>query len=103
MAGKTIARTAWDDAQCRLGVHQRARHLIHGAVATYSHDDVGALRLLLIGYDGGMAGILGHSYPIVEFLMVEMFLYKFGYAGLACGARYGVHYEQYRLLVFHRS
>ena len=47
MACKSVARTARQDAQCRIRVNQRASHLVHGSVATYGYYDVS---MLLLGF-----------------------------------------------------
>ena len=45
MSGKTVARTAWDNAKSRLGMHYSAGHLVYSAVATYGYGNIHAIVL----------------------------------------------------------
>ena len=101
MPSQSVARTAGDDAERRLGVNQRASHLVHRTVATDGHHHVDALSGTLLGDLSRMAGIFRQPELIVELLLVEQFVDETWYLLLRVGARNRVQDEDNAFLFFH--
>ena len=73
MAGQSVAGTAGDDAEGSVGVHQRASHLVHRAVATHGHDNIRAFIGILLGNLRSMAGIFREADLMVIEFGIECF------------------------------
>ena len=101
MTGQPVARAAWNDAQRRLGMHQRASHLVHRSVAPYSHHDVVALGGTCLGQLGSMACILGDAHLAFKAFLVHHPVYQIGNFVLALSARNGINDERNMLDTSH--
>ena len=101
MASQSVARSKGDNAQRRLSVYQRPRHLVDGAVASHSHHDVCALGCRLAGYLSCMSGVFREAHLVVKALLVEVLADELGHFVLVAGSRYGVDDEYDASLVFH--
>ena len=93
VACQTVAGATGNDAQCRLGVGQRAGNLVDGAVATYGYDDVATLGSARRRNLGCMTSIFGEDNLFVEAVVVERLSHELWKIILRVCARYGVDDE----------
>ena len=93
MAGEPVARTAWYDAEGCVGVYNRARHLVDGAVASYSHNNIYAPTCAILCDVGCMTCIFCEHNLIVERLAVDVVLYQLRHPHLVVCTRMWVYYE----------
>lgn len=101
MAGKSVARAAWDNRQCRLGMRQSACHLIDRPVATDGSYDVHSLLDTLTGNLHGMSCIFCHADVGIEEGGVKVILDQFDDVFLLMTTRNGVNDECYVFLLTH--
>jgi hypothetical protein len=102
VAGQTVARTAWDDAQNGPCVNQRAGNFVYCAVASDSHYHVRAVFGGHGGQHGTVPGISRVGYLPGKLLPVEICFDIVQNLLFALGTRNGIHDEKNGCL-FHFS
>ena len=71
MPGKSVARTARQDAQCRIRMNQRAGYFVDGSITTYCHYDVCVIVLSLCSQFRCMSCSFSQFYLVLKKLFVQ--------------------------------